>query len=514
MSQSKSLSLKSLFVLLYNFTGGIVGYVTMFFALKFVGQTAWGILGSAIAISGLLGIIANFGTEQTHIKKLTQKDSFEECMGAMFILKSFLSFLFLGFSFLAFFILGDVFGFKFESPYLRTATYIAILGTFLGSFSLMFKSTYQSRIQARRSITPQFAQLFVQDIFIILFSIYYKFNPQENVEFVGVLFAFSFLLGHFAKLLMYSLFAVKDNFRFKKPSFGLIKEYVLFSVPLALSGFVALIQAYTDRTMLQFFWNSTEVGGYFAVQKLALFIVYIGASLTFFLFPKQSQYYEERKEDFYNITYRAERYLSIIATPFVFFIFAMAPELLNIYRSSMVAYSLPLIILSIYAYLTVIIRPYSSQITSANKPAELLRVGLLQATLNVLLNAMFIPKSLLGVPMLGMKSTGAALATLLSFTVGFIYLRYRIYKILKMKFSKSILLHLFAGTTSAALVFGIKYMGISLKPWYAIVIVFLIFSATYLLLLKAVHEIKDEDVELIKDLLGPFSRYIYKKNIR
>ncbi len=502
MSDGANLTKKSAAVFTYNILGAVLGYITMFFALKLAGQEAWGVYGSALAISGILSVLATLGVDKTHIKKMTQRRNKEECMGAIIIIKAFLGLIFLLASFLLFFILGEYFGFKFESPYLAKAVYISLLAMLISSFSNIFKATYQSKLKARGALVPLFFQVLIQDILIILFSLWYSFNGEVEQQYIGVLFAYAFLIGNFGKLLVYILWAFKDNIGVKMPPKWLLKEYLLFSIPLALMGIVAVIQGYTDRAMLQFFWDVREVGGYFAVQKLALAVTFLGSSVAFFLYPAQSFYYErDQRERFYDITLKAERYLSLISVPIVFFGVAMAQELLNIFRASLIPYSSALIILLIYSYLVVINRPYTSQLTSANKPNEVMKVGVIQATANIVLNSIFIPQSIMGVPLLGMKSTGAALATLLSFLIGFIYLRYKAYRILKTRFNHRIIIHILASLLGLLFVYILRALGVNLYPWYGIALAFLGFMGIYVLVLYLLGEIGEEDLAMVKSLL-------------
>ena len=496
-SDNSNIARKSLFLLSYNIFGAATGYITMFFALRFVGQDVWGIYGSALGIAGLLGIIASLGVDAAHVKKITQKEEKKECMGAYLLIKGFLGLIFLTISFGGFYLLGNVLGYKFESPYLEKAVYIAIFGMFLSSLANIFKTTYQARLDAKKSVLPLFIQVTVQNIFIILFSLYFKWNAGLNRGFIGVLFSYAYLLGTFSRLMVYVVWGFGKDISIKRPKKALLKEYVVFSIPLALLGIVSTIQAYTDRTMLQFFWNSTEVGGYFTVQKLALFITYFGSSVSFFLYPAQSTYYEKRDDKFYHITFKSERYISLISVPFVFFTVAMAPEILNIFRTSLIPYSVPLIILMIYAYLNVINKPYGTQLTSANRPHEVMKVGIIQASANVFLNTIFIPKSILGIPLFGLKSTGAALATLLSFLIGFAYLRYRAWKILGTKYEKSILYHLLAGFFVLMFIFLLKYLIGAMYAWYEIAGMFLIFIGTYVFLLYLIGELSKEDWKIV-----------------
>ena len=501
-TETSKIAKKSLFLLSYNVFGAGIGYLTMFFALKFVGQEAWGIFGAALGIAGLLGIFASLGVDTAHVKKYTQKEEKEECMGAYLLIKGFLGFLFLLISFGGFFILGNVFGYKFESPYLEKAVYIAIFGMLLSSIANIFKTSYQAKMDAKKSIIPLFVQVIVQDSLIIVFSVHFKILSMWNSEFLGVLFSYAYLLGTFSKLMVYVVWGFRGRFSIKKPHRSLVVEYIRFSIPLALLGIVATIQAYTDRTMLQFFWNSREVGGYFTVQKLALFITYLGSSVSFFLYPAQASYYEKKDKQFFRITLQSERYLSLISVPVVFFTIVMAPEILNIFRSSLIPYSTPLIILMIYAYLDVINKPYGTQLTSANRPHEVMKMGIIQASANVVLNTIFIPKSILGMPLFGLKSTGAALATLLSFLIGFAYLRYRAWKILGIRYERRILYHLFAGVVAVLFLYFINVFIGPLYAWSLLLGAFLLFVGIYSLLLYITGEIGTQEWNLIMRLLG------------
>ncbi len=497
MSEHMGIARKSLFLLSYNVFGGVLGYITLFFALRFVGQYAWGIYGSALGIAGILSIISSLGVDSAHVKKVTQKKEKEECMGAYILIKGFLGLIFLVVSFGGFYVMGNFFGYKFESPYLEKAVYIAILGMLLSSLANIFRTTYQTKLDARKSVVPLFVQVLVQDILIIIFAVYYKINPVIPIGYIGVLFTYAYLMGVFFKLLIYIGWAVGDGISVKRPHYSLVKEYILFEIPLALLGIVGTIQAYTDRTMLQFFWNSAEVGGYFSVQKLALFVTYFGGSVSFFLYPAQSSYYESRNHyQFFNITSKAERYLSLISAPFVMFTVVMAPEILNIFRSSLIPYSTPLIILIIYAYVGVINRPYGSLLTSANRPHEVMKVGIIQASANVVLNTLFIPKSIMGIPLFGLRSTGAALATLLSFLIGFVFLRYKAYKILGVKYERYILMHLLAGGVAAFVIFIIK-IHVLLLSWYSVFGSFILFAMIYVGILYLLGEFGREEIDFV-----------------
>ncbi len=494
--EPRDLTRKSFFVISYNAFGSIFGYVTLFFVYRFVGQTAWGIVGSATALVGILTILADLGLSNTHIKKLPEhRERFSECMGAYLILKFIVAGLFLVVSFLSIFVFNNFFGIKFESEYLKEAVILIIFYYFLGSISAIFKTTFRAQMKTYHAILPDFLKTTTHNTIIIALTVWWKANPVIPREAMGVLYTYAYVLGAFVQLTTFIYLGRK--YEFKYPSKDIFREYRRFTIPVMLLGMINTIQLYTDRAMLQFFWNSYEVGGYFGVQKIAQAVMYLASSVVFVLYPAQSYHFsKDNKERFKEVTFKAERYLSLISFAIVSFGIALAPEILNIWNKSLINYSTPMRILLIYSYLWCINVIYSTKMVSAGKPYENLKVGMVQAFLNVFLNAILIPTSIFSITLFGLKSTGAALATFLSYLVGFIFLRYKVKKVLGTEFNPRILLHILAGGISALIIYAINDNLYHFVRIYEIGFAFGIFLAIYAGILCILKELTKEDLNV------------------
>ncbi len=499
-----NLTRKSLFVLSYNVFGGLIGYITMFFVYRFVGQLSWGIFGSALAIGGITSVILDLGINTTHVRKiteLTEQKNYDEYMSTYVLLKFILAVIYLVLMYGGIFILKYFFHIGFETHYLQMAVYVALAAYFLGAFTHIFKTTYQAHIHTKKAISPVFLKTTVQNLAIIAFSIWwYTFSPDVPVEFMGVLFTYSFLLGTAAQLFAYVRISGDISFKFKIPSSRTIKAYILLALPLSFVGMVNTIQLFTDRIMLQFFWSAYEVGGYFGVQKIAMFLNYIANSVTFVIFPALATHYSmKRHTEFKDIAYKAERYISLISVFFVSFIIALSPQILNLWNKNLLNYWLVLDILLIYEFLFAINVPYRSQLISGNLVSVLLRITTLQAILNVALDLVLIPTSIFGIPLMGLKSEGAALGSLISFTVGFLYVRYISYKHFKMIVSKSLIKHILVGALIFIMIYAVNMYIYPINRVYDIALSFFVFGAVYIGLLMAVREItRSEITEIIR----------------
>jgi Na+-driven multidrug efflux pump len=134
--------------------------------------------------------------------------------------------------------------------------------------------------------------------------------------------------------------------------------------------------------------------------------------------------------------------------------------------------------------------------------------------LNIILNLILIPRNInsIGLKLFGLGATGAAIATVLSYLAGFIYIRIIAWKKTGIIGCKSVLIHLFASLISGLILIYINNF-FEIVRWYHLLIVASFGLVMYLCILYFFREFKKEDLNFFIDNLNikKMGNYILKE---
>ena len=498
---SRNLTRKATLIMLYNLVGAALGYATLFFVYRYTGRTAYGIVGSALAFAGILSFIGNFGFNYAHIKRVTEGRDFGECTGTFFGVKMLLTGIYLAVGFGALVVWKGVLGYGFETPHLETAIEVMLLYNVLVFMQDVFRVTFSAQIKTKHATLPLFVELAVRDSLLVLFSLRMFIDPSMTLEEIGLHFTLAYVYAAFASLLCYAWMG--RNVPFSRPRLNLARDYWKFAAPLFMAGMISLIIANTDRLMLQYFWSVEEVGAYFGLQRLVYFITQIGGAVATVSFPAAAHHLARmNRDEMVRIFRKSEKYLSLLVSPLVVALIVFPEEILNLWSVQLVPYANTLRILALYAYAVPAIIPYRVAFNAAGRPKENTKVWTIQLGLNVVLNALLIPSSLFGIPLPGLKTMGAALATFLSFLTGVVVLGYHVSR--KLGVRPDLKRHLFLGVALlAAVPFYLLSFTVDLRPFMALAAALVAYLSTYAVLttvlrLTTYDEIRDTVMNLIR----------------
>ncbi len=204
------------------------------------------------------------------------------------------------------------------------------------------------------------------------------------------------------------------------------KAYTRFALPVAFTGVLAVVLQHTDVLMLGYFWTSREVGLYGAAQKLSSLAVLGSMALRPVLFPHFSGLLGRGdKEAAMRAFKRAERYLLLFVLPFAIPMVAVARPLLHIAVGDGFLSAAPALRwLALWAVVMALNMPLRAKHMGAGDTRTVLRAVILNVSVNVALNLVLIPRSLLGIPLAGMGAEGAAIATFSSTLAAYMYNRW------------------------------------------------------------------------------------------
>jgi O-antigen/teichoic acid export membrane protein len=368
-------------------------------------------------------------------------------------------------------------------------------------------STFNARKEIAKSQLPLFAYTLTRVVATIVVA-YYGF---------GVLaLAYTYLFGeifHFALALLFF-----RGYSVGRPSLEYFKDYTKFAVPMAIVSTSYIIMTNIDKVFIQLFWSATEVGEYFAVSNLSRFVILFVAAVGLLLFPSISEYHAQNNtEAVKNLVLKSERYLSMIVFPIVVIMVVLAEPEIHILLSDKYMPALPVLhILPFVILIDALARPYVSKLQGMDMPELIRNRVLIMLIFNVSLNLVLIPSGIrsLGIELAGLGAQGAAIATVVAYAVGLIYIRITSWKITGMVGNVRIILHAAAATIMGMILVyacGIFFIG----RWYELVAIAVCSFAIYFALLFLMREFKKEDFDFFMDTFNikKMLRYI-KDEIR
>jgi O-antigen/teichoic acid export membrane protein len=270
----------------------------------------------------------------------------------------------------------------------------------------------------------------------------------------------------------------------------LLKKLFVFALPLFLAGLGGLIISYTDTIFITLFRTLPEVGFFQAAQPTAKILWYLPSTLTVVLYPMISELWAKREKKLLGGALRfLTKFSFILIIPFAFILIAFPEVVINLlFGSKYLAAATALQILSVAA---IIYAPYEIlvyAVAGIGKPSIITKVVLSMAFFNLVGNLALIPRY-------GIE--GAAVATLMSFTIGLTLMFYYTRKFIRYTIPSSPLLKTaVGGVLTLLLIFGLKFV-LVLPTWpkaFAVMIPSLLFYAVWILVSKAITR---DDLKLI-----------------
>jgi O-antigen/teichoic acid export membrane protein len=286
--------------------------------------------------------------------------------------------------------------------------------------------------------------------------------------------------------------AVGWQIGFYVPRFLEVKRYLKWGVPLTPNAAIVWIIESSDRYMLGFMRTPAEVGVYSVAYSVANFAYYFLSPLNTVLYPKIIKSYDEGhfgKTRLY--LENSVKYLMLIIIPVGAVLSILSKPLLEILTTSSYGGSvriIPILICSVMAFCLYQVFIYIVHLT--NKTYLTLRILLVSAIINILLNLLLIPHY--GI-------LGAALATLaaylfLGFTALVVTRRLFFYQ-LPIKFTFKAVCAAIVGVFPVWLIAPVTIVGIGLSAGLVALI--------YMLVLYAWGELSGAEVKFLKTIVFP-----------
>jgi hypothetical protein len=145
---------------------------------------------------------------------------------------------------------------------------------------------------------------------------------------------------------------------------------------------------------------------------------------------------------------------------------------------------------------------YSNHIAAANRPDIFAKLAPVSLGISTSLLIVLVPMSFFGIPMLGLRSVGAALASVFALIIGLFITRIIVKKLLGIRWNPRIFLYLIAvlfDVVVLVLLGGIWKM----ERWYDLIGLGLVSLSAFSLGLYFLKELEREDVKYFIDVINP-----------
>lgn len=486
---------------------GILGYIALFFITRYMSPDEYGLVAFALSFVTLFAIFGNLGFNYAHVKKVSEGKDFGRCIGTFFTTKIGLACL------MSSVVIGVVFFWKaimgrgFETPAHEIAIYIMIGYWVIRIFAKSFVSTFNAKKEIAKAQIPLLLETLVRVVVIIFVAL---------AGFGAIALAFTYIAGEIVYFLSTLYFF--RGYPIKRPSSDYFKDYSKFAFPLIIVVTCATIMANIDKVLIQLFWSAEEVGYYFAVFRLSIFINMFTVAIGTLLFPTYSTLYAENNiRGIRWLTFQSERYISMIVFPMVFGLVVLAEPVAHILLSGWMP-AIPILqILPFYVLLAALERPYQSQFLGMDRPKLARNRVVIMVCFNVLLNIILIPSDIqmLGLKLAGLGARGAAIATVVSYGVGLIYSRAMAWKLTKIKGTSRIILHAIAAGIMGFVIYVLFYrlnMIVLITRWYHLLGFAFLGFGIYISILFILREFTKKDLDFFLDTLNIKKMFRYVKD--
>jgi O-antigen/teichoic acid export membrane protein len=253
--------------------------------------------------------------------------------------------------------------------------------------------------------------------FLIIATAFLAIEHKDDPSWGVIRLAGSYLVGIIVISLL-SLWYFRD-YPISKPDKATFNSYKSYALPVAAASIFVIFRQHFDKIFIGIFWTETQVGLYFGVQRIAIFIGILALAVEEMLLPAISKLHASRKnKELHHLVHDAERYIGMLIVPVVAMTIVWSREIIEVFISrEFLPASTILQLLALAALVRVTNRPWSIALRGSNRPDLTSIVSILTGFLSIILMLALVPRSIphLGLNDLpGMGGEGAALAILIS----------------------------------------------------------------------------------------------------
>jgi len=482
---------------------GLIGLVSWYFIANNISKEYVGIVYFAIGFGGFFSMITDLGFRSAHVKRISEGRDLGECIGTYLSVQIVLIIVFVSSVIFTIWAWENLLGYGFESNNHKIMIYL-IMGFFISTQLANIGSlTLSAKLETAKQQLLPLGGAIVQMIMTLVVVIFFPKNL--------ILFGSTWVIGAATNMLISFFFLAQ--FPIKRPSWGLFKDYFWFAIPICIGTALGTIPINVDRILIQLFWNAENVAIYSGGQRFSVYLIQIPAAFALIIFPVISSLNSKGNTGaLKEIVLSTERLLSMIMAPICALAFILAIPIVTILGDEQYLDSYMILqALAVWAFIRALSIPYVNFTIGIGKPKINAVISVIIVSMIVILDLIFIPKSLFGIPMFGFGPFGAALATLLSAVISTLLFRGIIYKNYKLFVNPKIIQSIIAALVMSV----ILYLLILIFPVtrvYLLILYVINGLMIYFITLYLLKGFTPQDKKLLIETMDPMKMLRYIKN--
>lgn len=474
MSKIQTIFKNMSWLLISQIIASVCGFVWTILMARYLGVNNYGILGFAVSISGILGIIDDLGISAHIVRHVaTDYESAPKYLGNIIPFKIILGTINLIVTPIILILLKiDVYTIFITVLFTIEIIFKSYANSLFGVFQAFEEGKYQGIGNTLMNTTT---------LLFILISIY------ADLGLLGI--SISYILANLITFI-YTYHVL--NKHITKPKFELdwefCKKITLLSLPFAITGILYTVYYSIDIVMLTKIVGDYATGIYNATYKLIAVLNLFYSVYTAVIFPVMSKFYQNDKKLLVISYEKSIKYLMLIMIPLaVGTVFYSLDIIRLIYGNQYDAAASVLSILIWTVCLLFISGASNNLLNASHKEVSVTKIYAIAAVFNIVLNFFMIPY---------FSYNGAAITTVLSDVLIVALQTYVIYR-LGHKVNKKLYYDLIKIIIGSA-VLGIALYFLNLNMWVALPVGIIIYFAVVYLL----RVFDKDDKYVMKEIMG------------
>ena len=474
----------------------IIGWIALLFVARNMGASALGEFSYAMSLIGGFTFLAFFGFRMAHVKRISEGVDLGKCIGTFLSIRLFLISLMLAVFALFYWYWTGYLGKQFYDIKTEGLLFVVLIYYIIFLLTGVLTATFSGLKQSARVAIPRIVGTSMRSfLFIGTALMGWGIVWLAASELIGILI-----------IAIISLWYFRD-YPISKPDKDTFESYKSYAFPVAAASIFGIFKKHVDKIFIGVFWAATDVGLYFGVQRIALFIGTMALAIEEMLLPSISKLHSNKSNDeIRSLVYDAEKYVAMVCIPIVAMTVVWSHEIIFVFISrEFLPATRILQILVLASLIRVINRPWSVALRGSNRPDLTSAINIFSSIISVILMLFLVPKEIphLGLENLpGLGGEGAAIAVLISELIMAISLRFLCYSYLEMRPQVSFFVQIFFAIIVGLIMWQIQ-LNLDIDRWYELFFFSALGGLLYISFLATVGAFTLKDFNFFWNTINP-----------